>query len=85
MVEGDVLVLSLSVVVNSNAKSQTRTSLANELEGALDELGGKLSQIVSDDVLLERRQMLGNHAVNVVVLLPHLKKSITEVNKVNIR
>lgn len=72
MVVSQILVLSISVVERENTDAQTRTSLQKDLLGSLDELGGDFLQPVLVDVLLERREVLGNLAVNLDMLLPQL-------------
>ncbi len=67
-----MLVLIFTPLPGSNTKGKSWTSLANDLNGSLDELGWDFLEPVGHDVLFERRQVLGDQAVNLVVLLPQL-------------
>ncbi len=78
VVVSKILVFPLSPIENSNAKAQSRTGLHDEPLDSLDNVARHVLEKRRNNVLLERRQVLSNLAIHLVVLLPQLNKVIQE-------
>jgi len=72
VVVSKILVLPLAPVISNGTDTEARSGLASELLNSLDGVGDEVLQQGANNVLLEGRQVLGDLAVHLVVLLPQL-------------
>lgn len=72
VVEGDILVLVLAVPEETGTESEARTGFSDKFSSSLEELRWDFLEPVGDNDLFEWGQVLGDLAVDLVVLLPHL-------------
>ena len=73
--EGDTLVLSLRPIIDRNAEAKTGAGLDSKLGDLLEDLGISILEHGRNNLLLERGKVLSYLAIDIVVLLPKLKRN----------